>query len=120
MTNVSKPVSGATSPSVPAEAGDGVTLPDRALERDRHALEQIVAQAATEAVVEAGEVVEPELNHGQLLLVALGVDQCDVQAVVEASAAREPGERIVVDEGANLLLHSGAGSGLVGEGFPQA
>jgi hypothetical protein len=94
---------------VAAEAGDGVPLPQSALQGDGNALEKVVSEAATQSVVDGPEAVEPQLDHREAALVALGVDDRHREAVAKPTGARDPGERVVVAEGAHLLLDPVAG-----------
>jgi hypothetical protein len=54
---------------VARRARDRVALAQRALERERHRAQQVVAVAAAEPLVDALEAVEPELDDGELVLV---------------------------------------------------
>ena len=76
--------------------------------------------AAAETLVHLREPVEAELDDGELLAVALRVDDRHRQAVGEAPGAREPGERVLVGEGADLLLRALAGGALAGERLLEA
>ena len=58
----------------PGDAGDRVALAQRALEGEGHAAQEVVAVAAAEPLVDLREAVEAELDDGELLAVALGVD----------------------------------------------
>ena len=100
---------------VPGDAGDRVALAQRALEGEGDAAQEVVAVAAAEPLVHLGEAVEAELDDGELLAVALRVDDRDRQAVAEPAGAREPGERVLVGEGPDLLLRAGAGRALAPE-----
>jgi hypothetical protein len=73
--------------------------------------------AAAELLVDPLEAVQPELDDGELVLVALGVDDRDRQAVAEAPRAREARERVLVGERVDLPLEPRGGRALGGERF---
>ena len=102
---------------VAGDAGDRVALSQGALEGEGDAAQEVVAVAAAEPLVHLREPVEAELDDGELLAVALRVDDRHRQAVGEAAGARQPGERVLVGEGADLLLRALAGRALAGERF---
>ena len=105
---------------VAGDAGDRVALSQGALEGERGAAQEVVAVAAAEPLVHLRESVEAELDDGELLAIALRVDDRHRQAVGEAAGAREPGERVLVGEGADLLLRALAGRALAGERLLEA
>ena len=90
--------------SSPPEAGHRVSLAHARLQPLRHRLQQPVAQAVAERVVDDLEAVEVQEEHAQPLLLAVGLRDGDVQAVVEEQPVGQTGEDVVVGEALDLLF----------------
>ena len=80
---------------VAAQARDRVAFTHADLEPLRHHLQQLVARAVPQAVVEILEVVQVEERNRELVPLALGVRDRLMQAVVQEVAVGQSGKRIV-------------------------
>ena len=89
---------------VAAEARDGVALAHVLLDPLGDLAQQLVADGMSERVVDDLEAVEVEEEHGELLVVAVGLGHRERQAVAEEEAVRQVGQRIVEGEVLDLLL----------------
>ena len=105
---------------VARRACESIALAQRALERERHRAQQVVAVAAPQPLVDARELVEPQLDHRQLVLVTPGVNDRHRQPVGETPRAREARERVLVRERADLLLEARTRGPFAGEGRLEA
>ena len=87
---------------VAAEAGDDVGRAQPLAQHARDARQQAVAGGVAEGVVDGLEAVEVEHERGALGAVAAHVREVPRELLLEAAAVREPGERVVVGEVAQL------------------
>ena len=87
---------------VAAEAGDDVGRAQPLAQHARDARQQAVAGRVAERVVDGLEAVEVEHERGALGAVAAHVREVPRELLLEAAAVREPGERVVVGEVAQL------------------
>ena len=89
---------------VATDAGDGVDRGDDALQASRDVVQQFIAGAMAQRIVDELEAVEIEHQHGELLLVAFRMDDRLVQPIVEQHAIGQAGQRVVRGQVAKLVI----------------
>ncbi len=80
---------------VAAETGDEIVAMGAAAQADSHRLQKFIADQMTEGVVDTLEFVDVDIEHCELLA-RRKMRQFMLQPVVEQSAVRQIGQRIVV------------------------
>ena len=89
---------------VAAQAGDGVAVAHARLQALGDLLQQPVAQAVAQGVVDDLEAIEVEEQDGQPRRAAVRLGHRDGEAVVEQQPVGQAGEGVVVGELLDLLL----------------
>ena len=83
---------------VTTQAGKGILVANRGLEPSPHGLEQLVAQAMAQAVVDALEVVQVDEEQPQEQALAPGDAQGMLQAQAQQGAVGQVGKGVVVGQ----------------------
>ena len=83
---------------IAAEASEGVVGTQDGLQPRGDELEQTIARGVAETVVHFLEVVEVEVEHGDIAAASTGASECVLQPVTQERAVGQPGEPIVERE----------------------